>query len=666
MTPNEILKQTFGYPTFRPGQEDLINAILNDRDVLAVMPTGAGKSICYQVPALKMPGTTIVVSPLISLMKDQVQALNQAGVHAAYINSSLTESQIDKALSLAASGRYKLIYVAPERLETASFLSFARQASIPLVAVDEAHCISQWGQDFRPSYLNITTFIKQLPTRPAIAAFTATATDRVRRDISGALDLNAPYTLVTGFDRPNLFFSVKHPKSKLPYLLHYLSGHENECGIVYCSTRKNVDKLTSQLTAAGFSAAGYHAGMSDAERKKNQDDFIYDRINIIVATNAFGMGIDKSNVRFVVHYNMPQSVENYYQEAGRAGRDGVPSECLLLYSPQDIVTNRFLINNGRGARPDYNSPEERRLQKMIHYCTDNVCLRHYILNYFGETAPTTCNFCSVCQGEPLDEPSAYKNNAAHAISPYTAKPAAPSAENAPQQNGATDTNIYPRSKKKAAKRASGATSLNEADSALFDRLRLLRTEIAKAENVPPYVVFADKTLIEMAARKPQTREEMLTISGLGEYKLTKYGSLFSETIEKFLAGNEIPDTVEVPAPLQKKRRQDLDVFYITESEAASLPLDTALSAADFAARLRSLRIPETVTKLYGTTITARLEEMGLVNVTKEGSFQKFTIPADGETFGLFTETRTSQKGKKYDTLMLTPDAQAKILQWYVK
>ena len=343
MDKYEALKKYFGYDNFREGQEELIDAILNNRDVLGIMPTGAGKSICYQIPALCMEGITIVVSPLISLMMDQVKALNQAGIHAAYINSALTENQISKALTYAAAGRYKIIYVAPERLETERFLAFACQANICMVTVDEAHCISQWGQDFRPSYLKILQFIDALPYRPVVSAFTATATPVVKEDIARILSLQDPKILVTGFDRENLYFGVKWNKNKDDHLFDYLQNHLEESGIVYCATRKNVDKVCDFLVSRGLPVTKYHAGLTAEERKANQEDFIYDRKPIVVATNAFGMGIDKSNVRYVVHYNMPQSLENYYQEAGRAGRDGAAAECIVLYSPQDTIINRYLI-----------------------------------------------------------------------------------------------------------------------------------------------------------------------------------------------------------------------------------------------------------------------------------------------------------------------------------
>ena len=345
MTPQDILKTYFGYDSFRSGQEDIIHSILEGRDALAVMPTGAGKSICYQVPALLLPGITLVISPLISLMQDQVKSLNESGIHAAFINSSLTEAQVSKALGMARKGTYKIIYAAPERLESAGFLDFALNTHISMITVDEAHCISQWGQDFRPSYLKIVDFIERLPRRPVVSAFTATATEEVKIDIECILKLKEPSIIVTGFDRENLYYQVEHisGKNKDAFVTDYIGRHRGESGIIYCATRKNVDTLYENLFKGGVPVTRYHAGIDNELRKKNQDDFIYDRTPIIIATNAFGMGIDKSNVRFVIHYNMPQSMENYYQEAGRAGRDGENSQCILLFSPQDVMINKFLL-----------------------------------------------------------------------------------------------------------------------------------------------------------------------------------------------------------------------------------------------------------------------------------------------------------------------------------
>ena len=400
---HEILRDVYGYSAFRAGQEKVIRAILDGKDVLGVMPTGAGKSICYQIPALALNGCAIVISPLISLMKDQVGALTQSGVAAAYINSSLTERQVTMAIANAIQGKYKIIYAAPERLLTERFLDMVSRIPISLVAVDEAHCISQWGQDFRPSYLDIPKFIASFPSRPRLCAFTATATKKVRSDIKTLLELRSPLELVTGFDRANLFFRVLRPANKRDALMELMRGYDGLSGIVYCATRKGVEEVCDALVRAGFDATRYHAGLSEAERKANQDAFAMDEKRVMVATNAFGMGIDKSDVRFVIHYNMPKDLESYYQEAGRAGRDGERSDCVLLFGMQDVVTQSFFIDHmGEEAGLDEAAAESvrelarRRLNEMKGYCQTDRCLRGHILRYFGESAPVSCGFCSNC------------------------------------------------------------------------------------------------------------------------------------------------------------------------------------------------------------------------------------------------------------------------------
>lgn len=398
-----VLEEYFGHDSFREGQDRITDSLLGGHDVLGIMPTGAGKSICYQVPALMFDGITIVVSPLISLMKDQVSALVQSGVAAAYINSSLTHAQYLKVMQNTESGKYKIIYVAPERLCAPAFLGICRNLNISMVAVDEAHCVSQWGQDFRPSYLKIPDFIDALNSRPVVGAFTATATGDVRDDIKTLLRLVSPLVVTTGFDRPNLFFSVMQPKNKSIELMKLIKERKNESGIVYCSTRKAVEEVCELLQKNGFAATRYHAGLDENERRRNQDDFVYDRAAIMVATNAFGMGIDKSNVSFVIHYNMPRNMESYYQEAGRAGRDGRSADCILLYSAKDVRTNQFLINNSE-PNPDLTEDEQEevrrrdreRLKQMTFYCTTHKCLRKFILEYFGDKGPERCEKCSNC------------------------------------------------------------------------------------------------------------------------------------------------------------------------------------------------------------------------------------------------------------------------------
>ena len=409
----EVLSRYFGYTQFRGAQEELIDAVLSGRDVLGVMPTGGGKSLCYQIPALLLPGITLVISPLISLMQDQVLALKSVGVPAAYLNSSLSLEQQSLVLRNLRQGRYKILYAAPERLLGEGFLAMAREVPISLVAVDEAHCISQWGQDFRPSYLKIPEFLQTLPQRPVVSAYTATATPTVRRDIQKCLNLRNPLVKVTGFDRPNLRFEVRTPDSKRGTLLTLLALRKDKSGIVYCSTRKEVDSVCSFLLDKQFAAARYHAGLPDELRRKNQEDFLYDRKTVMVATNAFGMGIDKSNVSYVIHYNMPQSMESYYQEAGRAGRDGEPAECILLFGKRDIVTAKFLIEKSyeeselsEEDRALLKQQDMKRLWAMVDYCQTPGCLRQYILSYFGQYNTPKCGNCGNCAPPKKEKPPA--------------------------------------------------------------------------------------------------------------------------------------------------------------------------------------------------------------------------------------------------------------------
>lgn len=398
-----VLKDYFGHDSFRDGQEQIVDALLDGRDALCIMPTGAGKSMCYQIPALLFDGVTIVVSPLISLMKDQVGSLVQSGVPAAYINSSLSYPQFLRVLSNVEHGKYKIIYVAPERLLTDGFLDTCKKIKISMVAVDEAHCVSQWGQDFRPSYLKIISFVESLANRPIVGAFTATATNDVKEDIKKILRLENPFEITTGFDRPNLFFGVIKSSSKNEKLIDLIRERGDRSGIVYCATRKNVESVCELLCDNGFSAARYHAGLDEYERRKNQEDFVFDRKNIMVATNAFGMGIDKSNVTYVIHYNMPKNIESYYQEAGRAGRDGGEADCILLYSPKDVRLNRFMIENSEGndeltieENEQIRERDFERLKYMTFYSTTNDCLRGFILRYFGGEKKAYCGKCSNC------------------------------------------------------------------------------------------------------------------------------------------------------------------------------------------------------------------------------------------------------------------------------
>ena len=604
-TPEQALKILLGYDSFRAGQKSVIDSILAGSDAFAVMPTGAGKSVCYQIPAVLLPGITLVVSPLISLMQDQVKALNEAGVQAAFINSSLSEKDYNETIRKARQGTYKIIYIAPERLVTEGFLALAKSVPISMVTVDEAHCISQWGQDFRPSYMKIVEFVKTLEKRPIISAFTATATETVREDIVCTLGLQNPFTLVNGFDRENLFFQVEKPKNKEQYILKYISGHSGDSGIIYCATRKNVDNIYELLKSKGISVGKYHAGMSAVERKKMQDDFVFDYTSIVVATNAFGMGIDKSNVRFVIHYNMPQSMENYYQEAGRAGRDGLDAKCILLFSPQDIVINRFLLDHKEmqdldpADRETVRERDVRRLQVMERYCYTTECLRNYILKYFGENPEKPCQDCGNClrEFETLDMTEAAKkviNCVYEAKGRYGKQIIIDTVAGAKtarlEEIGTvryksygvlagtnknllrrlieqlvlegylrvgdyqvlklgdisglknpeasvfvkiTDEDKQPEKAAKTKKKAKSVETLTSSGYKLFERLKKLRLEIAREESMPPYIIFSDKTLIDMAAKMPASKPEMLDVSGVGENKFAKYGERFLEVIEEY-------------------------------------------------------------------------------------------------------------------------------------
>ena len=512
MDKQQVLRHYFGHDGFRHGQEKMVDALLSGRDALGVMPTGAGKSMCYQVPALMLEGITLVISPLISLMADQVAALKSAGVPAAYLNSTLTPRQMDLAIERAYQGAYKIIYVAPERLETASFLRFAKGVKIALLAVDEAHCISQWGQDFRPVYLRIADFVEQLPQRPVIGAFTATATQRVREDIIRHLQLVNPETTTTGFDRPNLYFEVVRcmaGRSRDQALQDVLRGKAGLSGIVYCATRKAVEEVCDKLNESGFAASRYHAGLSDEERKQNQEDFQYDRVQVMVATNAFGMGIDKSNVRFVIHYNMPRSMEAYYQEAGRAGRDGEKSECVLLYSGQDIITAKWMIDNSppnealsAAEQSAVRKQDLERLNSMIDYCLRDECLRGMILRYFGEKPDEVCDDCGYCTGGRYQQESR--------------KPAA--------QTRWTDVPA-PKPVKPAPKK------IDATNGSLLEKLKAVRMTLAKQQHVPPYIICNDATLASMERIRPQTKQGMLSVSGMGDVKTAKYGDAFLAVIK---------------------------------------------------------------------------------------------------------------------------------------
>lgn len=646
MNINQTLKQYFGYDSLRTGQEELINGILAGHDVLGIMPTGAGKSLCYQLPALMLKGITLVISPLISLMSDQVKALNQAGVHAAYINSSLTENQIRMALSYASQGRYKIIYVAPERLNTPRFLDFACNADISMLTVDEAHCISQWGQDFRPSYLEIAGFLTRLPRRPIVSAFTATATERVKNDIVASLGLNNPVTMVTGFDRPNLFFRVvtrKGGSQKDNSIINYVKKHEDESGIIYCATKKNVDKLYTLLNEQGISAGRYHAGLSNDERKQNQEDFTYDRIRVMVATNAFGMGIDKSNVRYVLHYNMPQSLEYYYQEAGRAGRDGEEAECVLFFSKQDIMINKFLLQNKASAGDvasdmQKTANDQRKLQQMINYCETDKCLREFILSYFGDTTPCICNKCSNCVVVEDEEEETYVETG--------------------------------KKRKKAAQLA----GLNELGAALFEKLRSVRTELAAEKSVPPYIICSDKTLKDICAKLPRDKEQLVDVYGMGEQKIQNYGEAFVTAVNSFVADNpnpsgstsgERPQTVlsdEEAAETGSTRKKKLP-FYIEPQRLDEIELTDKCRLTELTNKINELCPADKAhKKLAASFINELLIAEGYLEEVTEGENKIKRVTEKGRSVGIDEEERKAKFGGSYYAITHSKQSQQAIME----
>ena len=509
-----VLKRYFGYSSFRQGQEEIIDKLLSGQDVLAIMPTGAGKSLCYQVPALVMDGITLVISPLVSLMKDQVNTLTAQGIRGAYLNHSLTDKQFDKALSNMSEGMYKIIYVAPERLTSQRFMNAVQQIDVSMVAVDEAHCVSQWGQNFRPGYLNIAQFIAALPRRPVVGAFTATATLKVKQDIIHLLRLSDPYEVTTGFDRPNLFFSVFRSYDKQQRLKSLVAANKNKSGIIYCSTRKKVDEVCEYLCEEGFSATRYHAGLLDEERKNNQEDFVYDRKQIMVATNAFGMGIDKSDVRFVIHFNMPKNLESYYQEAGRAGRDGEYAECTLLWDDDDIRICQYFIShmerNEELTDEQYEMfkhQEYDRLNRMIAYCKTRGCLRSFMLRYFGDNSKIKCRMCSNCFSMQHQPTSPTRIPAQEKTKPRFKEPV-------------SDLVISPISK---------------SDTALYNALLVVRLAIAKRRGVPAYVIFSEAALREMCEQLPVTDKEFLQISAATQTKLDRYGEKFMRVIREHVS-----------------------------------------------------------------------------------------------------------------------------------
>lgn len=796
MNQYEILKKYFGYDSFREGQELLINSILQGKDTLGIMPTGAGKSLCFQIPALMLDGVTLVISPLISLMKDQVGALNQAGIHAAYLNSSLSAAQYYRALDFAREGRYPIIYVAPERLTTDEFMDFALHTKISMIAVDEAHCVSQWGQDFRPSYLKIVDFIKMMPKRPIVCAFTATATKEVRDDIIDILMLQEPTVTSTGFDRPNLYFGVQSPKDKYETMRAYLELHKEDSGVIYCLTRKLVEEVCGRLREDGFPATRYHAGLSDEERRQNQDDFIYDRYPIMVATNAFGMGIDKSNVRYVIHYNMPKNMESYYQEAGRAGRDGEPAECILLYGGQDVVTNQFFIDNNTDnqeldpvTRAIVQERDRERLRKMTFYCFTNECLRDYILRYFGEYGSNYCGNCSNClsqfetvdvteiargmigciessrqryganviidtvhgantakirnyrmDGNPyygvLAKTPTYKlrqvmnhlqlneyltvTNDEYAILKLTEKSRAVLETDEPivmkmakeQERQAKEKSEKGRKSRKGAAAGLAGAGFTADEEALFEKLRALRSEIAREEKVPPYIVFSDKTLTHMCVVKPKTKSAMLTVTGVGEFKYEKYGERFLSCVKENIVEAAAEPAVPVPAtgvtgydepyfesdggefddwslddvmaawesgsqepvkqqeappapaaPVKKKKTKTKTDFIMTRELAEQLHYSPRVSLSDFIGQINDLRDEDAMKRLTIKSVEQKLVDDGCFEERFFNGMKHKSLTEAGEAFGIVAEKRLSEKGNEYDVFYYTEQAQRGLVEW---
>lgn len=599
MGPRDVLKEYFGYDTFRTVQEDVISTILSGKDVMAIMPTGAGKSICFQIPAMLLPKGTVIISPLISLMKDQVEALTEQGIPASYVNSTVPYEESIERLRDMYRGKIKLLYMAPEKLEPSYFTHCLSMVPLSMVVIDEAHCVSQWGHDFRPSYRKIKSFIDSLPQRPLVTAFTATATPLVEQDMKESLGLAAAAVFRTGLDRPNLSFRVMQGGNREYFILRYVKSHRKESGIIYCATRKAVDEMYDRLSQAGITAGRYHAGMTDEERRQAQDDFSYDRTTVMVATNAFGMGIDKSNVRYVIHYQMPKSLESYYQEAGRAGRDGAKAECILLYSGKDVHIQTYFIENGNQSeeqkRMDY-----QRLNAMIDYCQTSSCLRNYVLAYFGETVKEPCGHCSNCENQTakvritdaavlifrtilslherygasiiaavlrgkktkelieknlLTVPTFGKlsfeklGHIKSALNSFVADgylfrdgqpyPVLRLTDKA-QEVLAGKAEVYGLAfgAEDAMKEAAVERDFNprrESRDGLFEALRELRRTLAAEEHVPPFVIFSDATLEAMVRERPETMEAMGAVHGVGAFKLQKYGERFLEIIRTGVA-----------------------------------------------------------------------------------------------------------------------------------
>ncbi|HHK5533623.1 TPA: DNA helicase RecQ [Bacillus mobilis] len=600
----ELLASYIGYSSFRRGQDETIKNVLDGKDTVCIMPTGGGKSICYQIPALVFEGTTLVISPLISLMKDQVDTLVQNGISATYINSSISITEANQRIQLAKQGHYKLLYVAPERLDSMEFVDQLIDMKIPMIAIDEAHCISQWGHDFRPSYLHIHRILDYLPEKPLVLALTATATPQVREDICNTLGINQENTIMTTFERENLSFSVIKGQDRHAYLADYIRQNQKESGIIYAATRKVVDQLYEDLMKAGVSVSKYHAGMSDTDRNEQQELFLRDEVSVMVATSAFGMGIDKSNIRYVIHYQLPKNMESYYQEAGRAGRDGLDSACILLYSSQDVQVQRFLIDQSTGESRFSNELE--KLQNMTDYCHTEQCLQSFILQYFGEEPKEDCGRCGNCTDdrESIDVTresqmvlscmirtnqrfgkqmiaqvlTGSKNKKVIEFNFHTLPTYGLLSNRSVKEVSefieflisdeliAVEHGTYPTlkvtekgkevllSKVNVLRKERVETRQIVQDHPLFEVLREVRKEIAQGEGVPPFVIFSDQTLKDMCAKMPQSDSELLTVKGIGEHKLVKYGSHFLQAVQHFIEENpNYAETVKTEVVTERKK-----------------------------------------------------------------------------------------------------------------
>ncbi|MCM3329756.1 DNA helicase RecQ [Bacillus cereus] len=600
----ELLASYFGYSSFRRGQDETIKNVLDGKDTVCIMPTGGGKSICYQIPALVFEGTTLVISPLISLMKDQVDTLVQNGISATYINSSISIAEANQRIQLAKQGHYKLLYVAPERLDSMEFVDQLIDMKIPMIAIDEAHCISQWGHDFRPSYLHIHRILDYLPEKPLVLALTATATPQVRDDICNTLEINKENTIMTTFERENLSFSVIKGQDRNAYLADYIRQNQKESGIIYAATRKVVDQLYQDLMKAGVSVSKYHAGMSDSDRNEQQELFLRDEVSVMVATSAFGMGIDKSNIRYVIHYQLPKNMESYYQEAGRAGRDGLDSTCILLYSSQDVQVQRFLIDQSTGESRFSNELE--KLQNMTDYCHTEQCLQSFILQYFGEEPKEDCGRCGNCTDnrESIDVTresqmvlscmirtnqrfgkqmiaqvlTGSKNKKVIEFNFHTLPTYGLLSNRSIKEVSefieflisdeliAVEHGTYPTlkvtgkgkevllGKENVLRKERVETRQIVQDHPLFEVLREVRKEIAQGEGVPPFVIFSDQTLKDMCVKMPQSDSELLTVKGIGEHKLVKYGSHFLQAVQHFIEENpNYAETIKTAVVSERKK-----------------------------------------------------------------------------------------------------------------